>query len=136
MLTLSSWTPGAGFTEILLKHWTVPVCENSPTKQTQAAFTDSLEPHTYRNGQGDGVQLQLAQVATEHGADETDQEYHQLGQELGRERTRRGKPPPHSPGQAQRPPQPTLGGSKEAQVSGSHCQLPRADVQFLRDSFK
>lgn len=46
----------------------------------------SGQSHTYCDCKCDGVQLQLPQVAAEHGADETDQKHHQLGQELERDR--------------------------------------------------
>lgn len=41
---------------------------------------------SYRDGQRDGGQLDLAQVAAEYGADEVYQENHQLDQDLSAER--------------------------------------------------
>lgn len=46
----------------------------------------SEQSHTYCNCKRDSIQFQLPQVATEHGAYETDQKNHQLGQELERDK--------------------------------------------------
>lgn len=46
----------------------------------------SEQSHTYCDCKCDGIQFQLPQVAAEHGAYETDQKHHQLGQELERDR--------------------------------------------------
>ena len=51
-----------------------------------ASYLSAGQPCTYSNCQCDSVQLQLPQVPTEHRAHKTDEEHHQLGQELGRDR--------------------------------------------------
>lgn len=94
--------------------------------------------HTYCDGECDSVQLQLPQVAAEHGAYEADQKHHQLGQELGRDR-KQGVADECQPSQSKErgalpgalPPTPsTPARSKETACSELH-QLSQANVRFL-----
>lgn len=100
------------------------------------AFTNNTEilkqSHTYCDGESDSIQFQLSQVATEHGAYETDQKHHQLGQELketenkklhinANHHRRRGAVPGRAP-------QYTPVRRKEAQVLGSSASFQGKSV--------
>ena len=64
----------------------VPISHPSISGSGLVPSTGAALQHSYRNGQRDGGQLDLAQVAAEYGADEVYQENHQLDQDLSAER--------------------------------------------------
>lgn len=64
----------------------VPVSHPSISGSGLVPSTGAAPQRSYRNGQRDGGQLDLAQVAAEYGADEVYQENHQLDQDLSAER--------------------------------------------------